>query len=305
MVATKLLLENLIESCPDGVIGVDRKGTITVFNQAAEQLTGMIAKEVVGKKSITDIYHPPELARSIKKALYGPKNGGIGRLDGYEVEVRGAGGGQVPIRLSAALLFENGEEVGSVGFFHDLTARKLIEEELRRSSITDSLTNLYNRRHFHTVLSQETERVARYGRPLSLCMIDLDHFKPFNDTYGHAEGDAILCFFSRIAVANLRKSDHAFRIGGDEFAILMTEAGLEKAYTAMERMRRDFNQRWPAKMSYLGGHLHPVTMSMGVAQLSPGEKGDKCIMRADLAMYEAKKEGGNCTVKARDAIKAD
>lgn len=305
MVASKVLLENLIESCPDGVIGVDREGTIIIFNRAAEQITGMKSSEVLGKMSITGVYHPPELARRIKKLLYGAECGGCGRLDGHEVEVRGAGGRQVPIRLSAALLFEDGEEVGSVGFFHDLTERKLIEEELRRRSITDSLTGLYNRRHFHTVLSQEIERVARYDRPLSLCLVDLDNFKPFNDTYGHAEGDAILCLYSQVALANLRKVDYAFRIGGDEFALMMVETGMEDAHMAMERLRRDFSQRWPAKMSYLGGHLDPVTMSIGIAELGPGEKGDKFIMRADLAMYEAKKEGGDRTVKARAAIKSD
>jgi diguanylate cyclase (GGDEF)-like protein/PAS domain S-box-containing protein len=305
MVANKLLLENLIESCPDGVIGVDRTGIIFVFNRAAEVLTGMLAKETVGKKSIIDVYNPPELARKIKKLLYSPGYGGVGRLDGFEVVVRGSGGRDVPIRLSAALLFEDGIEVGSVGFFHDLTERKLMEEELRLRAITDSLTNMYNRRHFHTILSQEANRSARYNRPLSLCMIDLDHFKPFNDTYGHAEGDAILCLCSQVTQANMRNVDTAFRIGGDEFAILMVETGLEQAHISMERLRRDFNQRWPAKMSYLGGHLRPVTMSMGLAQLVHGEKPDKLIMRADLAMYEAKKEGGDCAVKAREAIKVD
>ncbi len=305
MVASKLLLENLIESCPDGVIGVDRKGTIIIFNRAAEYLTGWKAEKVIGKMSITEVYSPPELARNIKKVLYGPEYGGSGRLDGYEVVVRGSGGRQVPIRLSAALLFQDGEEVGSVGFFHDLTERKLIEEELRRRSITDSLTGMFNRRHFHTVLSQETERVARYGRPLSLGMIDLDHFKPFNDTYGHAEGDSILCLFSQVTLAVLRKVDHAFRIGGDEFALLMVETGTEEAFMALDRLRRDFNQAWPAKMSYLGGHLHPVTMSIGLAEMSPDEKADKLIMRADLAMYEAKKEGGDRIITARQAIKSD
>ena len=82
-------------------------------------------------------------------------------MEGIEVVVNGAGGRKIPIRLSAALIFEDDVEIGSVGFFHDLTARKEMEEELRRRSITDSLTNLYNRRHFHSTLSEEIARSAR------------------------------------------------------------------------------------------------------------------------------------------------
>ena len=253
---------------------------------------------------ITEVYDPPELARVVKKALYSPANGGVGRMEGMEVEVVGRGGRRIPIRLSAALLMENGEEVGSVGFFHDMTARKMMEKELRRRSITDSLTELYNRRHFHNTLNLEVDRAVRYGRPLSLAVFDLDHFKPFNDAYGHQEGDNILRFVSNVMRQGLRRLDQGFRLGGDEFGFILVETDLARAALAMERFRLTFNEQWPTKMSFLGEQLRPVTLSIGLAQQAPEEKADQLFRRADLAMYEAKKDGGDRTVKARPEIKA-
>jgi diguanylate cyclase (GGDEF)-like protein/PAS domain S-box-containing protein len=303
IMAGQSFIDRLVELCPDGIIGDNREGTIVIFNEAAERLFKRDDEDVLGKLHITDIYHPPDVARLIKRLLYDQEHGGKGRLDEVEVEVVNAAGEQVPIRLSAALLVENGQEVGSVGFFHDLTARKELEAELLRRSITDSLTGLYNRRHFHDVLSHEVERAQRYHRPLTLAMLDLDIFKPFNDTYGHHEGDNILRLVSETMKASLRQLDHAFRLGGDEFAFVLVETDLEQGLLAVDRFRNDFNKVWPSKMSYLGTKLSPVTLSIGLAQLGEGEKPDKLTMRADLAMYEAKKDGGNRSVKARAEIK--
>jgi diguanylate cyclase (GGDEF)-like protein/PAS domain S-box-containing protein len=302
IMASKDFLDKLVLMCPDGIIGVSREGTVIIFNEAAEKLTGLNAEDVLGKVSITNVYHYPELARDIKKKLYSQKYGGVGRVDGIEVYVKGSGGRKVPIRLSASLLNENGKEIGSVGFFHDLTERKQLEEELRRRSITDSLTGLYNRRHFQTMLGDETRRSSRYTRQLTLAFFDLDNFKPFNDNYGHQEGDNILRLVGESMNAMLRSTDYAFRVGGDEFAFLMVETDLEHGAQALERFRTIFNEQWPLRMSYLGSKLKPVSMSIGVAQLADNEKSDKFQLRADLAMYEAKSAGGNRTVRASEEI---
>ena len=300
--ASKDFLGKLVELCPDGIIGVNREGQVIIFNRAAEVLIGLKREDVLGKLSITEVYDPPELARDIKKKLHSQDHGGVGRVDGVEVYVKGAQGEKVPIRLSAALLDHAGREIGSVGYFHDMTDRKVLEEELLRRSITDSLTGLSNRRHFHTVLRGEAERSARYGRPLTLALLDLDNFKPFNDTYGHQEGDNILRLISQAMISQLRASDFAFRLGGDEFALLMVETDLQRGSGVIERFRKSFNQEWQQKTSYLGTVLKPVTMSLGVAELQTDEKTDKLILRADLAMYEAKKAGGNRTVRAGASI---
>jgi diguanylate cyclase (GGDEF)-like protein len=137
---------------------------------------------------------------------------------------------------------------------------------------------------------------------LSLAIFDLDNFKPFNDTYGHQEGDNILCFVSECISSVFRTTDNAFRLGGDEFGALLVETDLKKAGLVMDRFRATFAERWPLKMAYMGQKLQPVTMSVGVAQLVQGEKADKFQMRADLAMYEAKKAGGDRSVLAGDKI---
>lgn len=288
--------------CPDAIIGVDLKGIITFFNPAAERLTGYTAEEALGKLSITEIYGSMERAREIKAALMSNDHGGPGRLEGYETKGCNREGNYAPVRLSAVVMTRGNEVIGSVGFFHDMTRRKQLEDELRRLSITDSLTSLYNRRHFHSCLTDEVSRCGRYQRPLSLICLDLDNFKPFNDNFGHSVGDAILTLVADCSKQMLREQDTAFRIGGDEFCLMLVETDLNSAMVAAERFRQAFNDQWPIAMSFLDKEMPPVFMSLGAAELQPSEKADSFLMRADLAMYEAKKAGGNRSVAARASI---
>ncbi|MBW1783693.1 MAG: response regulator [Deltaproteobacteria bacterium] len=122
--------ENLIESSIDGIIGIDRSGTILIFNRAAEVLTGQRSEDVIGHKHITEIYHPPESARQIKKMIHSHKYGGPGRLRDLEVAVATKTGDTIPIRLSATLLYKDGQEIGSVGFFQDLREIRRLQKEL-------------------------------------------------------------------------------------------------------------------------------------------------------------------------------
>lgn len=299
----KHILDAVVPLCPDGIIGINREGTVVIFNDSAENLTGYAKAEVIGKLHITDIYHPPDLGRKIKKKLHSPKYGGPGKLQALEVEVATKEKAKVPIRLSATLIHKQGQEIGSVGFFHDLTAERKLEGELRRLSITDSLTGLFNRRHFHSVLSHELARAKRYHRPLSLIMFDLDHFKQCNDQLGHLEGDNILRLVSSSAQETLRISDMAFRYGGDEFLFLLPETDLTSAVIVAEKFRKYFNAACPYRISLEEEDAaESVTLSLGVAQARPADDVDSLNKRADMAMYEAKAKGGDCTVKAEHAI---
>ncbi|MCP4599664.1 MAG: diguanylate cyclase [Proteobacteria bacterium] len=284
--------------CPDAIIGINRAGIITIFNKAAEKLTGWKIEEAIGKLSITEIYGTLDTAHLVKKKLYSDEYGGSGYLEGFEVIGRNRDGIEIPVRLSAILLFKDEVEVGSVGFFHDLSKHRQLEDDLRKLSITDSLTGLYNRRHFYSVLQDEAGRSDRYGRPLTLIFLDLDNLKTFNDNFGHHEGDNILRFVSKCSQKTIRAQDYAFRQGGDEFALLLVETNLENGTRVAERFRRAFNNEWPVSMSHLKTRLNPVTISLGVAEHEKKESLDDLIRRADLAMYEAKKTGGDCFVKA-------
>ena len=289
----KEFLANLVALCPDGVIAIDRSGLITIFNRAAEVLTGYSADKVIGKMNIVDIYPSAEAARKIKKLIYSGTYCDKGCIEGYEVEIETQAGQKVPIRLSATLIYNNDEEIGSVGFFHNLTPYKKIEQKLRQLSITDALTGLYNQRYFYSSLSKEIGRALRYQRPLSLICFDLDHFKACNDQLGHLEGDNILRIIGKMLLETIRKSDKAYRYGGDEFFLLLPEAELQNAKQAGEKIRTNFNDLWPYDVAYKDIDLTPVTLSIGIAQLEDNESAESFIKRADVAMYKAKRQGGD------------
>ena len=104
-------------------------------------------------------------------------------------------------------------------------------EKLQKLAITDGLTKLYNSRSFYSQLELEVDRFNRYRHPLSLLLLDIDHFKNYNDTYGHLEGDKVLVRFSQIIKSCLRANDSAYRYGGEEFTVILPETGGEKAST--------------------------------------------------------------------------
>ncbi len=293
-------LENLIALSPDGIIAINRSGIINLFNRSAEILTGFDARDVVLKMNISEIYPSPEMAREIKKTIYAEGYGGPGRLENYEVEIARSDGENVPIRLSATLIHKDDKEIGSVGFFHDLTARKEIEAKLRHLSITDSLTGLYNQRYFHVSLAKELERAKRYARPLSLICFDLDRFKQCNDILGHLEGDNILRLVGKLLAQNIRQADMAFRYGGDEFFILLPETGIDSAARIGEKIRRLFNSSWPYDVEYNGTKIDRTTLSIGATPANLSENTEQLINRADLAMYAAKRSGGDRVTVSAD-----
>ncbi len=286
------IIANLIAVCPDGIIGVDLHGTVTIFNSKAAALTHRKSEDVIGSLHIGQIYGTREQARQIKTALYAEDYGGVGCLEGFETSIVDINNNTIPIRLSAALIIDNGNEVGSVGFFHDLTNQKIMEEKLHDLSITDGLTNLFNQRHFHSCLADEIDRVIRYNSPLSLICFDLDKFKDCNDRLGHLEGDNVLRRVGNLLNVITRHSDKGFRYGGDEFFVLLPETNLDQAIITAEKIRQKFNDSWPYETSGTGV-LSLVTLSIGVVQREEETSGVALMKRADLAMYNAKNQGGN------------
>ena len=286
-------LSTLVSICPDPVIGIDRTGTITLFNQAAECLLGYRSSEICGTMPIVTLYHPADQARQIKKMLHAGAPGSRGKIEGHEAQILARDGRIVDIRLSAALILREGVEIGSIGFFHDLTERKRMEARLKKLSITDNLTGLYNQRHFNAVLEIELDRSRRYLRPLSLICIDLDHFKQVNDTLGHLEGDHAIRFAARAIHESIRRTDLAFRYGGDEFMVLLPETGLEEASVIANRVRSTFDLRW--ERIWMNQRQCPVrvSLSLGTVEWQSEESPDSLTRRADVLMYEAKRTGGN------------
>lgn len=296
--AINLINNELALICPDPVIGINRDGIITLFNPAAEHLLGYSREEVVGQMQVAKLYSSRESAREIKRLMYQTNNGIRGQIIGHKTHLQSKSGTLIPIQLSASLVEKQGREVGSIGFFRDLTERLALERSLKLLSVTDSLTGLYNQRHFHTVLNQEIARGRRYNHPLSLICIDLDNFKSVNDTLGHVEGDLALRYVGEAISSILRNSDYGFRYGGDEFMVLLPETPRQKADSLTLRLIDYFGRHMPGNLVELAQNGNPVALSIGIAEYKDDESAGVFIKRTDLAMYQAKKQTGSLAVLA-------
>lgn len=177
----------------------------------------------------------------------------------------------------------------------DVTERKRLEAELIRLTQTDVLTGCNNRRFFLHQLEKEIMRAKRYGRPLSLLMLDLDYFKQVNDTHGHHAGDQVLKSIVETLGKDAREIDTLARIGGEEFAIILPETDNKGAVDVAERLRRAIEM---ASHPLETGHKVQITASIGAATIASDElTSDGLLKAADFAMYQAKTAGRNrvCT----------
>ena len=168
-------------------------------------------------------------------------------------------------------------------------------QELRRISITDSLTGLLNRRYLQERLAEEVDRATRHSKPLSLMMIDVDHFKCFNDTNGHPAGDKTLVMIAHCLREGVRTIDVVSRFGGEEFAVILPETRKEEALEIGERLRLDVESVYfPGEETLPGNRL---TVSLGVATFAEDAQDLKSlIQKSDRALYQAKAQGRNCIV---------
>jgi len=166
-----------------------------------------------------------------------------------------------------------------------------LHAKILEMSQTDGLTNIYNRRFFEECFAKELERSRRYSRPLALIMIDLDHFKDYNDAFGHPAGDRALQEFAQVIRNEVRRNlDIVARYGGEEFVIVMPESTLDNALNLAERIR--------ARLEASGALRSRLTTSIGVTACLAGRPdGDTLLSQADMALYKAKKSGRNrvCT----------
>ena len=168
-----------------------------------------------------------------------------------------------------------------------------LSTELEQRATTDELTGIANRRHFLELAQNEIQRARRLNHPLMLALIDIDHFKHINDTFGHAIGDQALLVWTHLCQNNIRQIDVFARFGGDEFVVLLPETMHEQAYDVVEQVRSALI----AEPMNLGGQTVRMTISSGIASLaSDVDTLDTLLERADRALYRAKEAGRNCVV---------
>jgi diguanylate cyclase (GGDEF)-like protein len=163
-------------------------------------------------------------------------------------------------------------------------------EKLQKLAITDGLTKLHNSRSFYSQLEVEVDRFNRYKRSLALLLMDIDHFKKYNDSYGHLEGDKALVTIAQIIKSCLRKLDSAYRYGGEEFTVILPETSCEEAQTVAQRIKSALKAE---NFMPQHGKEAKITISIGVTEYFPGEQLSEFIQRADKAMYLSKEKGRN------------
>lgn len=256
------------------------------------------ALERLEKKSfhvvITDIILPVMGGLELTKIIRNDKDSDVivmtGYSDDYSYEEAiniGASDFVIkPVRLEELLL-----RLKRVLKERDLTKERIrMMEKLQKLAVTDGLTKLYNSRSFYSQLETEVDRFNRYKHPLALLLLDLDHFKDYNDTYGHLEGDKILVHFSRIIKSCLRANDTAYRYGGEEFTVILPETGGDEAGTVAQRIRAALEAE---RFSPVNGKKVKITISIGVTEYQLKEELSTFIQRADRAMYRSKQKGRN------------
>ncbi len=168
--------------------------------------------------------------------------------------------------------------------YKTLKEKERLEDEVRRLSVTDDLTGLYNHRHFFKTLEAELARLKRQKTSLSLMMVDLDNFKSYNDRYGHLEGDKVLKNVGEIVKHSIRHNvDSGYRYGGDEFAVLLIGASMDRATAIAERIRSSIEK----------SEFQNITVSIGLSEYRDHLDLEGFVKSADDALYTAKHAGGN------------
>lgn len=312
-------LEQIVDGSSVPTFVIDGSHQVTHWNRACAQLTGIPANEIVGtgehwkafyteaRPCLADLVVDGTVGSEIDRYYAGKGYRPSATLPGaYEAEDFFAAfgdGGRWLYFTAAPLRNARGEIIGAVETLQDITEQKRAEAELRRSeerfrllSITDGMTGLFNARHFVQRLTEEMDRAERYRHPLSLMMMDVDDFKLFNDTWGHVEGDQVLIRLAECVTACLRRTDQAFRYGGEEFVVLLPETRVREALAAAERVRALFRES-----SFLpegAPALVHCTASIGVTRFVPGESSRDFVARADRGAYEAKRQGKNRVIRA-------
>ncbi len=176
-------------------------------------------------------------------------------------------------------------------------------EEIRHESLTDQLTSLSNRKAFDNTLRDSAAEAMEDGEDLCLLFSDIDHFKKFNDTWGHQTGDNVLRLVAKCLSTNVKGRDTAARYGGEEFAVILPQTSLPNAIKLADQIRTSVQAKELQKRS-TGEKLGTITISIGVSRFRPGETLNEFVHRADACLYAAKNNGRNCVISESDEAMA-
>lgn len=272
-----------------GIYILDREGLIRSWNRGAANITGFAEQEVLGRP-FTLLFNEASQREGLPQRTLQFARANRHHRD-EQARARKEGEPLTALCTLDAIRSHSGELVSFVEVFTDISEVKRREAALYQRATRDALTGLFNRGHFTEMATQEIERARRFAEPLSVALLDLDHFKRVNDTHGHEAGDITLKTFAGICQTEVRKIDFVGRIGGEEFAVLLPRANKAPAFDMLQRLRHKVMQ---TPMTTSNGERFNVTVSVGLACLRR-ETVDlaELLRNADAALYKAKREGRN------------
>jgi diguanylate cyclase (GGDEF)-like protein/PAS domain S-box-containing protein len=289
---TASFLQAVLDNLPFGMMVVDKAIRCRYWNRQSEALfdlppgfvhQGIAMEEVLRQIARNGIYGPGDVEDHVTRRLKI-----IGGFQAHAFELTRPDGRSLRI-MGAPVLIE-GEPEGLVLLQEDITEHKNYQATLERLATTDHLTGLLNRRAFLDATEREIRRAHRYGQPLALIMLDVDHFKRINDGHGHPAGDEVLRRIAATCRGMLRDGDLMGRLGGEEFAITLVQPPLQVATAVAERLRKAVSE---LDIEF-GGERLAVTISLGIAEVGEGIVSlDHLISKADACLYTAKREGRN------------
>jgi len=316
----------MFETMAVGVVYQNQEGYITSANPAAEKILGLTWDQMQGRTSMDPDWGAvhedgSEFRGEDHPAIQALRNGRevkdviMGVFNPQDKQVHW-------IMITAIPQFHPGEDQPYQVFttFQDITEMKNTQESLQKSeldlkanleeigalqdklsyqAIRDPLTSLFNRRFMEEALLTELAQADRQGSTISIIMLDIDHFKQFNDTYGHQAGDRILQVLGGLLSSSIREGDIACRYGGEEFVLIMPGANLENTFQRTEQIRKKFRELTLQRSSKFE---EPVTLSAGIA-IYPIHARDRdgILNLADRALYQAKAQGRNRTIACDDS----
>ncbi len=278
-------LKSIILSEPDCVCVITLNGHLLEMNPAGLAMLEVDSLEDISNQGLNS-FIVPEFIDEFNDLLKNVIAGASGVME-FPIQARKGTLRWLEIHANA-WRHTNGEITGIIGLIRDITELRKLRHDLEQQARIDYLTGLANRRHFMEKASIELARVSRYNSQLSLIIMDIDHFKIINDTYGHQTGDKVLEKLSEVCRHALREADIIGRIGGEEFAILLPETPTLQAYESAERLRELIAA---AEVYVENGTPFHFTISIGISNTANNIlKLDQLLHMADLALYEAKKE---------------
>ncbi len=272
-----------------GIYLLDAEGLIRSWNRGAENITGYTEAEMLGRpfsalfSDASQRDGQPQRTLQFARANRHHKDEqSRRRKDGQEL---------IALCTLDVVRLDSGELASFVEVFTDITEAKRRAALLHQSVTRDSLTGLFNRGYFNDLATQEIERAQRFAEPLTLALLDLDHFKRVNDSHGHDAGDIALVHCSKLCVEHARKIDLVARFGGEQFVMLLPRANKEPAFQILQRLRLSIME---SRISTVRGTSFGFTVSIGLAALrSHTSDLSELLRNADAALYKAKREGRN------------